>query len=71
MGRKAKNDWIKNLPAGEYTIQQILKFANLKSAVSAKIIMIKYGATVTPVVAKGSVYRDMFTWPGFTERNIK
>jgi|GEM_PF-5362995 len=61
-----KKDWIKRLPPGEYDIKQIKEFANLSTHGSAKIVLMKYGATVRKEPVKGTnLMKDIFIWPGF------
>lgn len=61
-----KKDWIKRLPPGEYTMNQIKEFSGLSSHTSAKIILIKYGAKVKKIQSeKSGFFKDIFIWKGF------
>ncbi len=64
-----KKDWIKKLPPGEYTMQQIKDMYGLIGSPSAKLILLKYGAKLKRVQGPDdNFYRDIFVWKGYKEK---
>jgi len=64
--------WIKLLPPGQYTIQDLKNFTGLVSGDSIRIIMLKYGAEVKSIKVPGrKVLKDVFIWKGFQESKSK
>lgn len=72
MGDNMKKDWYKRLPAGEYTLRQVVEFAGLKSLESARAVLLNHGATVklTPVEGK-HFSKCIMIWPGFKKEKAK
>jgi len=64
-----KKDWIKRLPPGEYTMQDIKDFAGLKWGNYPKKLMVKYGAEIKSVKIEGrNFFKNIFIWKGFPQK---
>lgn len=62
--------WIKRLPAGEYDMKTLIKFAGLKpcSHGSVKFTMVYYGAKIVTVPVNGNLKKNIYQWTGYKEK---